>query len=69
MNVAKVALILIFLLMAVIIFFALTGLDVRNPMPAIERILNWVVELNRTLNRIVRDFIFSIRASIQERFR
>lgn len=68
MNVAKVALILIFLLLLVIIFFALTGMDVRNPMPAVVRILDWVVELNRTLSRILQEFIFSIRISIKERF-
>ena len=69
MNVAKVALILIFLLLLVVIFFALTGLDVNNPMPAIERILAWVVRLNRTLNMMMRDFIFSIQKSIREGFR
>ncbi len=69
MNVAKVALILIFLLLLVVIFFALTGLDVNNPMPAIERILAWVVRLNRTLNMMMRDFILSIQKSIREGFR
>ncbi len=68
MNVAKVALILIFLLLMVIVFFALTGLDVNNPMPAIERILAWVVRLNRTLNVMMRDFIISIQNSIRETF-
>ena len=68
MNVAKVALILIFLLLAVIIFFALTGMDVRNPMPAVVRILDWVVQLNRTLSRILQEFLFSVRMSIKERF-
>jgi len=32
MNVAKVFLILIFLALLIIVFFALTGLDVNNPM-------------------------------------
>jgi hypothetical protein len=69
MNAAKVVLILILLLLLVIIFFALTGMDARNPMPAIEQILKWLVELNRTLSRMLMDFLFSIRSSIQERFR
>ena len=68
MNVAKVALILIFLLLLVVIFFAMTGMDVNNPMIAIEKIVGWTIELNRTLNRMMREFMFSIRTSIQERF-
>ena len=68
MNAAKVVLILIFLLLLVIIFFALTGMDVRNPMPAVVRILDWVVQLNRTLSRMLQEFIFSVRMSIKERF-
>ena len=68
MNVAKVVLILIFLVLLVIIFFALTGLDVNNPMGALERTLAWTIELNRSLNRMMREFMFSIRTAIQERF-
>jgi hypothetical protein len=48
--------------------FALTGLDVNNPMPAAERVIAWAVELNRSLSRMLREFLFSIRTSIQERF-
>ena len=69
MNVAKVALILIFVLMLVVIMFALTGLDVNNPMPTIERILAWAVRMNRTLNMLMRDFILSIQNSIRDSFR
>jgi hypothetical protein len=68
MNVAKIALILIFLLLLVVIFFALTGLDVNNPMPAIERMLAWVVRLNRTLNVMMRNFMLSIQNSLRETF-
>ena len=68
MNVAKIALILIFLLLLVVIFFALTGLDVNNPMPAIERMLAWVVRLNRTLNVRMRNFMLSIQNSLRETF-
>ncbi len=69
MNVAKVALILIFVLLLVVIMFALTGLDVNNPMPTIERILAWAVRMNRTLNMLMRDFILSIQNSIRDSFR
>ena len=68
MNSAKVILILIFLLLFVIIFFALTGMDVRNPMPAVVRILDWLFQLNRTLSRMLQEFFFSVRMSIKERF-
>jgi len=68
MNVAKVALILIFLLLLVVIFFAMTGMDVNNPMAAVERIIGWTVELNRALNRMMRELLFSIRTSVRERF-
>jgi hypothetical protein len=68
MNAAKVILILVFLLLLIIIFFALTGLDVRNPMPTVVRILDWVVQLNRTLSKMLQDFLFSVRMSIKERF-
>jgi hypothetical protein len=67
MNVAKAVLIIIFLLLMIIIFFALTGLDVRNPMPTVVRVLDWLVQLNRTLSRMVKEFLFSVRMSIRER--
>ena len=68
MNVAKVALILIVLLLMVVIFFALTGMDVRNPMVAVERIIGWTIELNRTLNRLMREFLISVRTTLREGF-
>ena len=68
MDVSKVALILIGVLILIIIMFALTGLDVNNPMPAIERAIAWAAELNRTLSRMLLDFLISIRDSIRESF-
>lgn len=68
MDVSKVALILIVLFLLIIIMFALTGLDVNNPMPAVERIIAWAVELNRSLSRMLRDFLLSVRNSIRESF-
>ncbi|MGB2965267.1 MAG: hypothetical protein WBB69_14900 [Anaerolineales bacterium] len=68
MDVSKVALILIVLFLLIIIMFALTGLDVNNPMPAVERIIAWAVELNRSVSRMLRDFLLSVRNSILESF-
>ena len=61
MDFAKIALFLIMTLLAIVIFFALTGLDVRNPMPAVERILRWVADLNRTINARIQAFFYRIR--------
>ncbi|MCJ7716284.1 MAG: hypothetical protein MUO54_07170 [Anaerolineales bacterium] len=69
MNTAKVALILIFLLLLIIVFFALTGLDVNHPMAAVERIIAWSARLNRIANQMLRDFFISIRVWLQESFK
>ena len=65
MNVAKVALTLIFLLLMILIFFALTGLDVNHPMVAVERIIAWGGRLNRTVNLMLRELFLSIRIWFQ----
>ena len=61
MNVAKVTIILIFLLLLIVIFFALTGLDVNHPMAAVERIIAWAGRLNRTVNQMLQELFQSIR--------
>jgi hypothetical protein len=68
MNVAKVALILILLALLIIIFFALTGLDIDHPMAAVERIIAWSIRLNRTINMMIREVFLSIRIWFQESF-
>ena len=68
MNVSRVALILIFLLMLIVIFFALTGLDVNHPMAAVERIIAWSARLNRTVNLMLRELFLSIQIWFQESF-
>ncbi len=68
MNVAKVALILIFLLLLILIFFALTGLDVNHPMAALERIVAWSARLNRTVTQMLRGLFLPIRIWFQEIF-
>ncbi len=65
MNVAKVAITLIFLLLMILIFFALTGLDVNHPMAAVERIIAWGGRLNRTVNLMLRELFLSIRIWFQ----
>ena len=68
MNVSKVILIIIFVMLLVIIFFAFTGIDLRKPEQAAYKLVDKAVELNRTLNRFVRNLVWNIRTSIQERF-
>lgn len=68
MNIAKAVLIMIFLALLIIIFFALTGLDVNHPMAAVERIIAWMGRLNRTINLMIREFFLSIRIWFQESF-
>ena len=65
MNVAKTALILIFLLLMILIFFALTGLDVNQPMVAVERIIAWSARLTRTVNLMLRELFLSIQIWFQ----
>ena len=68
MNTSKVILIIIFVMLLIVIFFAFTGIDVRNPEQAAYTLVDKVVELNRALNRMVRNLIWNIRNSFQERF-
>ncbi len=68
MNVAKAALILILLALLIIIFFALTGLDIDHPMAAVERIVAWSIRLNRSINMMIREIFFSIQTWFQEIF-
>ena len=67
-NLAKTILILIFLMLVVIIFFAMTGIDVREPEQAMYKLIDKLGQLNRSINRMVNNLIFSIRTSFQERF-
>jgi hypothetical protein len=69
MNISKWALIIIFFALAVLIFFTLTGLNIKNPVPAVERMLAWLAQLNRTINLQMRIFYQSIRTRLNEGFR
>jgi hypothetical protein len=68
MNTSKTILILIFLVLLVLIFFIYTGIDVRKPEQAALRLIDKLAELNRAINRALRNFFYSIRSSFQERF-
>jgi hypothetical protein len=64
MNTAKIAVYLIMTLLAVVIFFALTGMNLRDPMPAVTRIIDWSVNLNRTLTVRVQTFFARVRVRL-----
>ena len=68
MNTSKVILIIIFVMFLILIFFAITGIDVRNPEQAALTLIDKLAQLNRSLNRMLRNLIYSIRNSFQERF-
>jgi conjugal transfer/entry exclusion protein len=68
MNISKAILIVIFVMFLILVFFALTGIDLSNPEQAAITMVDKIAQLNRTINRMVRELIFNIRTSFQERF-
>jgi len=68
MNPSKAILIIVFLILLIIIFFAYTGIDARKPEDAMYKLIDKLTELNRAINRMVRNLIWSIRTGIEERF-
>jgi len=67
-NPAKAALLLILLIFIIIVFFALTGIDVNKPEESANQLAAKMVQLNRAINQMVRNVIFSIRMWFQETF-
>ena len=67
-NLAKTILLIILIMLIVIIFFALTGINASEPEQAMYILIDKLGQLNRSINRMVNNLIFSIRTSIQERF-
>ena len=67
-NPAKTALLLILLIFIVIAFFALTGIDVRKPEQSAIQLAEKLVQLNRTINRMFRNLLFSIRMWFKDTF-
>jgi hypothetical protein len=55
-------------MLLILIFFALTGIDVRKPEQAALTLIDKLAQLNRSLNRMVRNLVYNIRNSFQERF-
>ncbi len=68
MNTSKTILIIIFILFLIIIFFAYTGIDARKPEQAMYKLIDKLTDLNRAINRMVRNLIWNIRNGIEERF-
>ncbi len=64
MNIAKIALMIIMTLLVIVIFFALTGMNVKDPMPAVERIIAWTARLNRSVNARLGGFFSKVRSFI-----
>lgn len=67
-NPAKTALLLILLVFIIIAFFALTGIDVRKPEKSAYQLADRVIQLNRAINQMMRNLIFSVRTWFQETF-
>jgi cell shape-determining protein MreC len=68
MNTSKAILIIIFILLLIIIFFAYTGINVSKPEQAMYTLIDKLIEINRSINRMVRNLIWNIRTGIEERF-
>jgi Na+/H+ antiporter NhaC len=68
MNTSKAILIIIFIIILIIIFFAYTGIDAREPEQAMYKLIDKLTEINRAINRMVRNLIWNIRTGIEERF-
>ena len=64
MNTSKTILIIIFIMLLVVIFFAYTGIDARKPEDAMYKIIDKLIELNHAINRLVRNLIWSIRSTV-----
>jgi len=67
-NPAKTALLIMLLLFIILAFFAITGIDVRRPEQAAYKLADKVVQLNRAINQMMRNVIFSIRMWFQDTF-
>ena len=67
-NTSKTILIIIVLLLLVLIFFIYTGVDLRKPEQAALTLIEKLAEINRAINQALRNFFYSIRSSLRERF-
>jgi hypothetical protein len=67
-NPAKTILLIILLLLIILVFFALTGINLRQPEQAAYTLVDKVIELNRAINRAMRQFFYSIRLKVRDTF-
>jgi hypothetical protein len=67
-NPAKAAVLLVVLLLIILIFFAYTGVNPRKPEQAMYIMVDKVIEINRAINRMIDNLIFSIRTKVSETF-
>ena len=67
-NPAKAALLLILLVFIIITFFALTGVNVNKPEQSAIKLAEKLTQLNRAINQMMRNVIFSVRSWFQEAF-
>ena len=63
-NLSKTLLILIFLMLLIVIFFALTGIDISKPEQAMYIMVDKVVQLNRAINQMFRTLFWNIRTTV-----
>lgn len=63
-NISKVILILVFVMLLIVIFFALTGINVRQPEQAMYIMIDKLGRLNRTINQMFRELLWSIRTTV-----
>ena len=63
-NLSKAILIVVFLMLLIVIFFALTGINVNKPEQAMYILVDKAVQLNRAINQMFREVIWSIRTTV-----
>lgn len=63
-NLPKLILIIIFVMLLLVIFFALTGVDLRRPEEAMYIMVEKVLQFNRAVNQMFRNLFWSIRTTV-----
>ena len=63
-NLSKAILIVVFLMLLLVIFFALTGINVNRPEQAMYILIDKLGQLNRAINQMFRELFWSIRTTV-----
>ena len=63
-NLSKAILIVVFLMLLLVIFFALTGINVNKPEQAMYIMIDKLGQLNRAINQMFRELFWSIRTTV-----